>query len=64
MVPRKIDKFRIKVYLLSKTLVQDFSGFFKLPSRLQQTRGLGYTREEALRVKNHGPRRLVSEVSP
>jgi len=28
MVPKKIDKFRTKVYLLSKTLVLDFSGFF------------------------------------
>jgi len=45
MVPKKIDKFKTKVHLLSKTLVLDFSGFFWLPSRLQQTRGLGYTRK-------------------
>jgi len=64
MVPKKIDKYRTKVYLLSKTLVLDFSGFFKLPSRLQQTRGLAYIREEVLRVINHGRRRLVYEVSP
>jgi len=64
MVPKKIDKFRTKVYLLSKTLVLDFSGFFKLPSKPQQTRGLGYITEEVCRVINHGRRRLVSEVSP
>jgi len=64
MVPKKIDKFKTKVYLLSKTLVLDFSGFFKLPSKPQQTRGLGYTREKVLSVINHERRGLVSEVSP
>jgi len=30
MVPKKIDKFKTKVYLLLKTLVLDFSGYSKL----------------------------------
>jgi len=64
MVPKKIDKFRTKVYLLSKTLVLEFSGFFKLPSKPQQTRGLGCITEEVLRVITNGRRRPVSEVSP
>jgi len=50
MVPKKINKFKTKVYLLSETLVMDFSGFLKLPSRLQQTRG--YTLD--IPEKRHG----------